>query len=357
MIPTTMMGAAFNDIVNLISVLVWPTVVVIGVLVFRRHLPALAEALSHRVSRFSFAGLSLEFSLAQPLPEELRTRLDAVREPTSAGPPPPSAIPSLLQLASSAGPADYLTIDLGEGRSWLTSRLYLFATVLPQVSSLRCFVFVGPREHIPDYFVGLSEPRPVAEVLESRFVWLREAMAEAQLLPVVRRSGTEKWIGWHPSREDQSKLSALKSALDPKKTLDMHAAAPLQLLVSSLVQPPVLEPGGNVVEELVSRFLNSERIRRRDPSPDPEWVSVGDEFEHARWLKGEADLVSILSRDVVRRPAIQLDPKEDEGELSKAVLRTQGSFVAATDRGGRFLRLIDRQALLEKYAAEIAARD
>jgi hypothetical protein len=48
----------------LIQIVVWPTVVVILAIVFRKELPKLVRALSARVSRFSFVGVTVELALA-----------------------------------------------------------------------------------------------------------------------------------------------------------------------------------------------------------------------------------------------------------------------------------------------------
>jgi hypothetical protein len=71
--------------------------------------------------------------------------------------------------------ADYVVIDLRVGGAWLTSRLYLFAVVLPQLMPLRCFVFVGDRGQVPRYFLGIASPEGIIRQLESQFPWLRTA--------------------------------------------------------------------------------------------------------------------------------------------------------------------------------------
>jgi hypothetical protein len=92
-------------------------------------------------------------------------------------------------------------IDLRDGRAWLTSRLYLFAMVLPQLMPLRCFVFVGGRRHrkIPSYFLGGASPGSVVRHLEGQFPWLRKVMVESQMWPVLVGEPPNRNVGWWPA--------------------------------------------------------------------------------------------------------------------------------------------------------------
>ncbi len=134
-------NASSSNVISVIQAVAWPLVIVTLVFIYRREIPRLIEALGGRMSKLSAVGVTLEFAAAQPVPETLRVRLEDIREPASGGAPPPSGADSLIQLARSTAPVDYVLIDLREGGSWLTSRLYLFAVVLPSYSGppLLCF--------------------------------------------------------------------------------------------------------------------------------------------------------------------------------------------------------------------------
>ncbi len=74
----------FSDIVNLIQVLIWPAILLILLLVYRKELPQLIHAIGSRVTGLSAGVLTLQFIAEEP-PQEVQSRLDAIREPTSAG--------------------------------------------------------------------------------------------------------------------------------------------------------------------------------------------------------------------------------------------------------------------------------
>jgi len=292
----------FHDFVILLKAVVWPVVVVVAILVFRREVPKLVQALSGRLLRLSAIGVTVEF--ATPPARETVDFLNEIKEPTAAGPPPRSGLPSLLELAKASAPADYLVIDLRDGNAWLTSRLYLFAVVLPPVLGLRCFVFVGNHDQLPCYFLGLASPHFVAHALERRWPWLRKAKIEAQLQP----GGS---------------------------TVDLYQSG--------------------MVESFVGCFLGNSVVRRPhdEEALDKEWVHLDTFDEHARWIQGERQLLDLLG-DKLLREAIVADSISDGQDLTSAVLRKRGDFVALTDTEGRFKRLVDRAALLEKTATIVA---
>ena len=292
----------FHDFVILLQAVVWPIVVVIAILVFRREVPKLVQALSGRLSRLSAIGVTVEF--ATPPATETVDFLNEIKEPTAAGPPPRSGLPSLLELAKASARADYLVIDLRDGNAWLTSRLFLFAVVLPPVLGLRCFVFVGNHNQLPCYFLGLASPHSVARALERRWPWLHRAKVEAQLQP---------------------------------------GGSPVDLY----------QPG--MVEIFVSRFLGNSVVRRPHDQGalDKEWVHLDTIDEHARWIQGERQLLDYLG-DKLRRETVVTDSTSHDQDFTSAVLRKRGDFVALTDTEGRFKRLVDRAALLEKTAAIVA---
>jgi hypothetical protein len=183
-----------------IQAVVWPLVIVVLVFIYRREIPKLIQAITGRVSKLSAVGVTLEFTAAQPVPETVGVRLEDMREPTSSGPPPVSGMQSLIELARSTAPVDYVRIDLREGSSWLTSQLYLFAVVLPPVLGLRCFVFVCSRGEIPRYFLGLCSPEAVRTDLEARYPWLRNAIAEVQLLQLLYGQAPNRSPAWYPNQ-------------------------------------------------------------------------------------------------------------------------------------------------------------
>jgi hypothetical protein len=292
--------------------------------------------------------VTLEFTATEPAKQALRL-LEEIKEPSSTGPPPPSGVPSLLEMAK-ASPADYIVIDLREGQAWLTSRLYLFAVVLPPVLVLRSLVFVGARGPVPRYFLGLTSPESVARALERRYPWLRTAMVEAQLRPVVEVYDSNRYVSWNPYNysDTQTSFKHLIEASEAGKWKLPQAEA-LGEIVEALVDPiDLFQPGQ--VETFVNRFLKNPDLRQPHDGEEPaeDWVRLKTVDEHAHWIKGERHLLDLF--DGLYQEHVVADSTTDDEDLQKMVLRKRGDFVAVTDPEGRFIRLIDRAALLEKVA-------
>ena len=62
------------------------------------------------------------------------------------------------ELIPSGEKADYIELDLGTGREWLTSRLYLLSAHIPEVSGVQRLVFVETRAGLPRQFAGVAHP-------------------------------------------------------------------------------------------------------------------------------------------------------------------------------------------------------
>jgi hypothetical protein len=76
------------------------------------------------------------------------------------------------------GSVDYLIINLEAGRSWLSSRLYLFINALAEVRGIEAIVFTS-RIGSKDKFVGVCSVNVVSARLAWAFPWLPRALADA----------------------------------------------------------------------------------------------------------------------------------------------------------------------------------
>jgi hypothetical protein len=337
-----------NELIDLVQAIAWPIVAIMVVIIFRRELPKLVEAISGRISSVSAVGVTLAFIANEPATETLRA-LNEIREPSSTGPPPPSGVPSLLELSKASHPADYLLIDLRDGHAWLTSRLYLFARILPTILGLRSFAFVGTRGMVPRYFLGLTSPDVIVLSLERRYPWLRQVMVETQLQPLIGGEDPNRYLMWRPYGDAEKAFKRLIELPD-LSDWDVPQAEALSEIVRALVNP--IDPSvPGQVETFVNRFLQNPNIRRPHTAGllDADWVQLGATDEHARWIKDERDLLDLIGDDLHRQTIID-DSMTDNQLFEKAVLGKRGNFVAIIDSEGRFSRLIDRTALLERVA-------
>lgn len=71
----------------------------------------------------------------------------------------------IVQFISNAEKRETVTIELGTGGSWWSTRIYLLASLAHDLTSIRALVFTGGDEEL----VGLSTPEWVSNVLSERF--------------------------------------------------------------------------------------------------------------------------------------------------------------------------------------------
>jgi hypothetical protein len=58
------------DIAAILSAILWPVVVLIILLAYRKRIPTLVEGMTSRVTKLEFAGISVELAVAKPFVPE-----------------------------------------------------------------------------------------------------------------------------------------------------------------------------------------------------------------------------------------------------------------------------------------------
>lgn len=171
------------DIASVLSAVLWPVVVLVILLVFRKRIPALVEGVASRVTKLEFAGISLELAVAKPfVPEwsgppgalDLRHRATAMQVNDSTA----RTFIAQLQLTEE-GTADYAQVNLGTGEEWLTSRLFIMAIVLARMKGIKCFVFVETSGSVRKRYVGWAEPEKIRWALAKRYPLLEQGYTGA----------------------------------------------------------------------------------------------------------------------------------------------------------------------------------
>ena len=76
-----------------------------------------------------------------------------------------TTLDAIRQMVSNAGTTRALIIDMGTGNTWWSTRLYLLATLLHSLTSVRQLVFADSRGH----FAGMASPAAVREGLCAAF--------------------------------------------------------------------------------------------------------------------------------------------------------------------------------------------
>jgi len=305
------------DIASVVSALLWPAVLLIVFLTYRKYLPDVDKWLAGNVKKIGIGSFSVELAVAKPYTpdwSEAPGRLDLRRKATAIQINDSSAMTFGNQLRQK-GTGDYAEVDLGEGQEWLTSRLYIMAIIFERMKGIKAFVFLETSGGVRKRFVCWAEPRKVRWALAQRCPWLEQAYAEAYSTILSRRQAfivsNDGTLGYNFQKDD---------------------------------------PGPSI--ELLREFL--QRIQAPlQPGAEGDWVLIDtttQTHEHARWINSAA-LEEMLGKDSIHSAlsAAELRSKSEFEQL-RLFLSVPETFVAVTDEQLRLDYLVDRSVILEQMA-------
>lgn len=154
----------------------WPVLICIMVVAFRKPLESLLYALPDRITKFKAFSFEIELASAKARgtanPEfgdlKTATAVDIHESGTQ-----------LFRQMKDRSRVDYVVIDLGAGKEWITSRLFVVATMFQRLRGVQCIVFLeGIGEHYGT-LVGIAQPQAVRWCLSQNFPWLENKFTEA----------------------------------------------------------------------------------------------------------------------------------------------------------------------------------
>ena len=303
-------------IAAVLEAIAWPLLVLFGLILLKEPISRFLSVIGNRISKVSVAGVSLELTRAHELSPGWNVGDKDVRSLTPALVFDSGSESLFKELYKGRG-ADYAVIDLGDGRKWLTSRLYLFAAMLGSISGVQRFVFVAKQGEITRKFIGMASPPQICRALAQAYPWLEDAFLRARVEPAP----------------------FVHNPINPVELGDLAAKQPF------------------LASQVARRFLD---FIQRPPAPDPYegWValpSLPDVSEHGSWI-GYSDLEELLGSHL-QTEAYTHSPDILPGEAVKGVLRRPGEFAARINPGGRFLDLVDRLSLMEALAKQHAFQE
>ena len=258
---------------------------------------------------------------APQLPDEVIEAFAAATLPdllSAAEPGPPASpdvaitsdyvpdVPTGIMGIMGGGPAEYTVVDLGTGRSWLTTRLFIAAILLKRMRSLKTFVFVESRDTIDKRFIGVVAPDVLRWALAREYPWLEESYARGY-----------------------GQLSS--HTICRSQALWTRTAQDFSLHLSSLTAESTTAPGAA-----------------------GEWQQLAPErWEHGQWIS-RGLLERLVAVSPIRSSVVDVGDLTPEERVRK-VLAREGSFVALIDDKGVFTRLVDRKELLERMAVRLTS--
>jgi hypothetical protein len=300
-----------------IAAFAWPVVTLILLCLYRKPISAALITISNRATEIgigSWASIKLpEVKEVYPGPvnviQELKS--DMWMESSSQW---------FEGFSNSSTVSEYALLDLGDGKAWISSRLYIFAVMLQRMKSLKCIVFVRTSQLGKRQFLGCATPESVRWTLAVDQPWLEAAFAHAYAMlfpadPVI------------DSIARGSSITRLDGSLDPQVAMNV-----VRTFIFSLKNPPA----------------NIAAIY------SPDWVNVGKGFEHATWLSGE-ELQRIIGtalwKDAVQ--ACSSDSPEARKSQIKSIAAKSAPYVAVL-KDDEYNMLVSRIALLSEIGQATA---
>ena len=299
-----------------IDAIVWPLVIGAALVIFQRPLRSLLGSL--QLTKLTIPDVvSAEFQVPsqEPLDQNILGRL---RDPNTVSANISDRVGwDLAKRLEASTPLNHAIIDLGEGKEWLTSRLYIAALLLDRMRSLQALVFVATDQDVPRHFVGWAEPSKVRWALAHRHKWLEEAFSSVYE-SVVKNPDT-----------DIKSTGELAPARD---TVAVH-------------------PATTLLRVFLEKIQTTER--NQTTANEEEWESIGNGtplFEHGEWLC--ASKLKRFLGDALTTSCEELTVLygKSHPEQARIILRHRTPYVAVARDAGRFDKLLDRQPLLEEVA-------
>lgn len=331
--PTTA-PVSTSPLLGLVSALAWPIVALAIGMAFRKPFSAFMAAVGGRITKLSVFKIELE--LVPAVTATATPLLESIKAATSGAEIADSSQMMLDQIELRT-PADFATIQLGGGDEWLTSRLFIAAMMLERMRSVRALVFVEPGTNTGQRFVAIAAPGQLRWVLAQHYPWLEAAWLRAALEAAWPRAALG--AAWPRAAGEE-----FSGDLDPEQL-------PNKSMVTS--DSGAIDPWS--ARQLVSNFIQSlQKDTPNGPKVAADWVSFERGVsERASWVT-RALLEALLPPAAFDAWTNELRDAPRE-KLTRAVLRRPTDFVALVDDERKFVRLVNRKALLEEMATSFGA--
>jgi len=320
------------DVAALVNAILWPLVILIILFLYRKRIPSLFEWFASRVTRIGFAGFSLELAAAKPfIPEWTRGKFDLRRRATSVQVDDSTAKTFLDQLQEDSN-ADCAEVDLGTGKEWLTSRLFILAIVLARMKGIQHFVFMETSINGRKQYVGYAEAEKIRWDFSRRYPWFEEAYAAAY--STVLDEYQARIVS------NQGRLGRKDWESDPTVSIE---------LVKEFLARVQMEQRSELEDS--TNWIDIEK----DQNEDYGFVPRQRTYEHADELDSQL-VEDILKSDLMRFTisSVELRSKNTKEQL-KTLLPFRDRFIAVTSEDGRFEYLVDRAIILEQVARELSS--
>lgn len=326
------------DVAAILGAILWPVLLMIVFLVYRKEIPKLTEAVLRRVNKFAFAGIEVQLAEVKTIEPAWGGPSNSVdlRHQARSTEINDSYVATFITQLRDAPQSEVAEVDLGQGEDWLSSRLYIMAILFARYKRVQALVFLDTALGVTRRYVGWADADTLRWALASRYPWLECAYANAY--HAVQGSATNAHTG-----------VAMVPPLG--RVTDHHGRLGT---VNNLTD---VQPGIVLLQEFLSEIQIPPKPFPAPPSPHPaqseEWVTLErrypaeiETFEHATWLNSN-HLAEILADDLhhaaLREHEFKILSPVNQYD---AVLSKADRYIALIDDVGRFKGMLNRCVLL-----------
>ena len=315
-----------GEVADIVEALAWPVAVLAAVVLLRKHLASALGELGRRTSKLDLRVVTLEFQRnLEPGDWQVNMLGDStdVRHLTSSSVFDSWSRTLFEQLADTI-PIDVLVLDLGKGHEWLTTRLYLFSSLLERLRGVRCIVALHTHDGREGQVLGSISPTDLRAALNTEEPWLEPTYVSAwnEILGVLPAAGH---------------LVADASA-DQVTIRDAHLAAPEAMEVA------------RAFIRLNQRFSAPEGDSsewQEFQSTEPGFDRPRTVWEHTIWIDPAA-LPRSVARAIDSMSLVRTSPTHPQGDLKRRILLQERPFVVLIERDGTLRGVVDRVAMLDQ---------
>ena len=325
------------DAAAMLAATLWPLVLMIVLLMYRKEVPRLTKSVLGRVTKLAFAGVEVQLAEVKsitPAWSGSSGGLD-LRHQARATEINDSYVGTFMTQLRDAPMAEVAEVNLGQGQDWLSSRLYIMAILFARYKGVEALVFLDTVMGRTRRYVGWADVDKIRWALAHQYPWFEAAYASAyHKLQGATVPGQNLAGGQRPSVRVTNRYGRMGTVFDPtdvRPGIDL-----LQEFLSEIQSPPqppaVLQPINLAESEWV-------QLERKEPHDV-------DTYEHAEWIDSN-DVAELLGDDLyhasIREGQLKaLSPtKQYEAILSKS-----DQYIALVDEVGRFKGLLNRCAIL-----------
>ena len=322
------------DIAGILSSIMWPLVILVTLLAYRGELPKLMQSLLGRLKKVELPWLSLELTMVQAFAPDLAGGPLSVdlRQGSVAAVFSSSFSQGIMAPFEQQGSADYAEVNLGAGKEWLSSRIFIMSILFARLKGARSIAFLETSGGTRRRFVGYANCEDVRWALARIHPWLENAYSHAY---ATINGPVQNHIALVP---DPGKAKHAISSEDSTSAISLLNAF-LQSVQSGPPQWPVV---GN------QNYASEDWVQIKSNPQDP--VT----FEHALWITGEG-IRDILGDQMYTTAFISTDfSSKDRAMQMRLLAAADGPFIAITDSSGKLEGLADREAALARLVSEMA---